>query len=366
MEERNNKFAYFNLLKFIGAITIAILLHYRDHFTRLLGLGNPFPSNLFLEYVSRASYFFVEMFFMISGLLFMIAYYDKIINGKKFKDFIKNRIIRIYPLLIITTIFMYIINIILYKHNGQFWEGGTLSLWYLFSDLVFAGKPIFNIGNTLNGPIWYLNVLLICYILAFILTKLSLKYKTKYVFIIPIIIGLVIRYSRTSFPFWNINIARGLMSFFMGVVVAIFIKRYDQYSEKSKRTLKKILLLELIIFFYLLTRRNGDMYVDDTILSYTFLVFPELIIFLYDMKILNKICSTEFMKFLGNISFGIYLWNFPIYSTFYYLIINRIIQINILSSSFLIFNAIVHIFIATISYFLIDKLLVNYIKKKIK
>ena len=366
MKEKNNKIAYFNLLKFIAAMAIAIFLHYGDHLTRLLGISNPFPNNAFLNYVTTNSYVFVEMFFMISGILFMIAYYNKIINGFSFKSFIKNRIIRIYPLLIITTIFMFSINILLYKVNGKFWEGGTLSLWNLFSDVVFAGKPFLNASNTLNGPIWYLNVLILCYIVAYILSKLSKKYNSKYVFIIPIILGIMIKYSNFNFLFWNVSVARGLISFFIGVSLGVFLKKYDNFSEKGKRIVKKVLLIELILFFYLLTRRNGSMYVGDTILSYSFLVFPELIVFLYDMKILNKICSSKFVQFLGNISFGIYLWNFPILSTFYFLIINKFLNIPVLSIGFFMINIAAHIIVSTISYFLFDKFLINFIKKKLE
>ena len=365
MKNRNNKISYFNLLKFIAALTIAIFLHYGDHLTRLLGVGKPFPNNYFFDYITINSYVFVELFFMISGILFMIAYYNKIISGLKFKNFIKKRIIRIYPLMIITTIYMFLINIILFRYNRILWVGGTLSLWNLFSDLIFAGKTMFNAANTLNGPIWYLNVLMICYMIAFLLVKLSKKYDTKYIFIIPIIIGLMIKYSYFSFLIWNVNVARGLISFFIGILISLILKKCDELSNKQKKILKLLLFIELIIFFFLLTRKTGKMYIQDNILSYTFLVFPELIVLLYDIKLLNKICNTKIIQFLGNISFGIYLWNFPILSTLFFLIINKIINISILSIEFVILNIVLHIIISTISYYLVDKKLVSFIRNKI-
>ena len=365
MNKENDKIAYFNLLKFIAALTIAIFLHYGDHLTRLLGVGKPFPNNLFFDYITINSYVFVEMFFMISGILFVVAYYNKIADGLSLKKFIKSRMIRIYPLMIITTLYMFLINIMLFRYNRLLWEGGTLSLWNLFSDLVFTGKTMFNAANTLNGPIWYLNVLMICYMIAFVLVKLSNKYNTRYIFLIPVLLGLMIKYSYFSFLFWNINIARGLISFFIGIIISIFLKKYDGYSIKQKKVLKMLLLFELLIFFFLLTRKTGNMYVNDNVLSYTFLVFPELIVILYDFKILNKICNTRFFRFLGNISFGIYLWNFPILSTFYFLIINKIINIPVLSIEFFLLNILMHIIVATISYYLVDKKLVSFIRNKI-
>ena len=363
--KKNDKIAYFNLLKFIAALIIAIFLHYGDHLTRLLGITKVFPNNSFFDYITVNSYVLVEMFFMISGILFMIAYYNKISNGLNFRLFIRNRVIRIYPLLVITSIYMFIINIILFRYNRLLWEGGTLSLWNLFSDIMFAGKVFLNANNTLNGPIWYLNVLMICYILAFILTKLSKKYRTMYVFVVPIVLGIMIKYSYTSILLWNVNVARGLMSFFMGTLIAIFFKKYNTYSNRKKFFIKALLLAELTAFFFLLTRKTGNMYVQDNILSYTFLVFPELIILLYDIKILNKICKTKSVKFLGNISFGIYLWNFPILSTFFFLIINKIMKLPVLSLEFFILNIIVHIIVSSISYYLVDKTLIPFINKKL-
>ena len=361
---KNEKIAYFNLLKFIAAITIAIFLHYGDHLIHLLKMPNPFPHNGFLEYITKNSYVFVEMFFMISGILFKIAYQKRIVNGESFKKFIKNRIIRIYPLLIVTTLYMYFINYVIFRFNRTFWEGGTLSLWNLFSDLVFAGKPIFNANNTLNGTIWYLNVLMVCYLIAYILTKLYKKYNTNYIYVIPVILGLMIRYSNFSFLFWNISIARGLMSFFIGILIGVFFEKFDKMNIKKRRKIKIVLLFELSIFFFLLTRKTGNLYVEDNILSYTFLVFPELIILLYDNKILNKICSTKVVDYLGNISFGIYLWNFPVLSTWFILIINKIVKINVLSKTFFIYNFIIHIVVAIISYHIIDKRLISLIKNK--
>ena len=42
-----DEFAYFNLLKFTGAICIAIFLHYNDHFLPCLGIENPFANHAF-------------------------------------------------------------------------------------------------------------------------------------------------------------------------------------------------------------------------------------------------------------------------------------------------------------------------------
>lgn len=76
-----DEFAYFNVLRFIGAICIAIFLHYNDHFLPCLGIANPFENNAFLWGLSHNSYVFTEMYFIISGILYSYAYMEKIMGG---------------------------------------------------------------------------------------------------------------------------------------------------------------------------------------------------------------------------------------------------------------------------------------------
>ena len=109
---------------------------------------------------------------------------------------------------------MYIANFILFKINGKLWSCGTLSLWDLFSDIVFGGKALFTIGTTLNGPIWYISVLLICYFIAFLLSKIYKKYNSRLIFTIPIIIGIMIRYANLNMVILNICVARRIYFIF--------------------------------------------------------------------------------------------------------------------------------------------------------
>lgn len=80
-QKRNNSFLYINLLRIIGAICIAIFLHYEDHLLPNLGIANPLKENPIWGYICSNSCIFVEMFFMVSGILFSFSYLNKIIQG---------------------------------------------------------------------------------------------------------------------------------------------------------------------------------------------------------------------------------------------------------------------------------------------
>ena len=362
--KKNNSIAYFNILKFIGAMAIAILFHYGSNLLMYLNIESPFVSNPILNFLAYNSKFFVEMFFLISGVLFFYAYLPKIINGIKIKEFITKRVIRLFPLLIITTFIMYIGNFILFEYNGTLWTDGSLNLIDLFTDIIFGGKAIFGACNTLNGAIWYINVLMLCYFIAYYLTKLYKKYNSIIFFAIPIFIGLFIYYSGFDYFIWNIWVSRGLTSFFIGILLAKFFEYFKKLDNKYKIFIKIFLLFELIVSMLIMLKINNLLDVYDKMYYYIFFFFPELLLLFYDCNWFNKICSTKFVKLLGDISFGIYLWDYPILITFHILYVTNIFKIQLTSWYFIAINIITHFTIAIISYMLIDKRLVPLLKNK--
>lgn len=354
--KRTDEFAYFNMLKFAGAICIAVFLHYNDHFLPCLGLKNPFEDNVVLWRLSHYSFVAAEMYFIISGILYSHAYMEKIVSGgMRFDDFLKKRAARIFPTLIVTTLVMYLGNLALYKMNGTLWSCGTLSVWELTADCLFGGKTIFNAGNTLNGPIWYVNVLMLCYIVAFLLTRLFAKCRSGFLFVLPILAGVMMQYSDVSFAGWNKDIARGYIAFFVGILLDRIIQNLHQLNKKQSVLLKAALCLELLMAIGVricpwsgaLTGNVNDFYI--------FLIFPELILLLHQSKIVNRLCATKLLRWCGTISFGIYLWNFPIYLTLHLLLVSGTLTMDVTKPLFFVLVTLIHLVVATASYHLIEK-----------
>lgn len=118
------------------------------------------------------------------------------------------------------------------------------------------------------------------------------------------------------------------------------------------------MLIELVLVF----NKNVIGLTGNDTFFYAFLVFPELILLLYNCKGLNKICSNVVFNYLGNISFGIYLWNFPILITIHILLVKGV-SINVASYIFIIMLILIHIIVGSISYTLIDKKLCGFLNK---
>lgn len=381
---KKNEFAFFNILRFIGAISIAIFLHYYDHFLLNMDRDLWFKDYSIAKNLSQYSYVFVEMFFMISGILFSFVYKKKIEEGEKFDKFIIARYKRIFPLVIISSIFMYITNAIYFKKFKMFYSCGSLSMLELIYDVLFSGTIILGTGITpLNGPLWYIGPLMICYVIAYILTKLYIKYKSKLIFFIPVFIGSAILLCNYNCFILNKYVARGLIAFFMGMIIFSdnILNRINELNNNYKKILKSCLIIIIVIGIYSTVSKHNDLLASskynkmteypnnminyyNNLFIYIYLVFIPLFYLLYDVKWINKICDTKFCRYLGNISYSIYIWNFPILITITYILKSNWITINIQSWKFIFANFVIHIVVATLSYYLIENNIKQIIKRK--
>ena len=290
----SSQFTYFNALKIIGAIIIAFFLHFQDHFLLYLSEKNPFTGIFY--FLSIEGHCFVEMFFVLSGILFSFVYQPKIIQGLSFKAFIKKRSLRLFPPTVFTTLTAY----------------------------------------------GFISVLMVCYILGFVFTK----YKSSVLFFLAIFIGACIQYFKLNYPFLNIDIARGLLSFFTGVTIKPLFEIISSF-KKNEKIVFRIFIIFLMMICFSVYQKNS-LYFSPTFFT-LFFFFTPLIICLYDLKCLNKLCNTKFVKWLGDISFDIYLWNFPIYMLLHLLIIKGCFQP--LNIWFLwILAIIIHFAVATLSH----------------
>ena len=351
---KNNDLAFLNIFRFVGSVFVACFLHFYDHTLLYLTQFQRF-SNGILNLIATDSFIFVEMFFMISGILFSLNYKDKIASGTlTFGKFMKKRVLRLWPCIIASTIVMYILNVIYYANFNTLFRFGTLRLSRLIMDISVFNTTLFGADEaSLNAPIWYIGVLMLCYVIAYFIAKKSKK--VGYFYALFIFIGVALLYKNTTYIIFNTYVARGLFSFFLGALV-FNDGLVDKFKSKANYFVKSMLLIIPIIFITLIYFYESYLCVTlhDKVIAYDILFFLPLIVFFYRNNIVNKVCDNKFFNYLGNISYGIYIWNFPI-------IISEVLLINLgiipcpSKMIFLIVNLIIHIVIATLSYIFIEK-----------
>lgn len=359
MLKENINIAYFNLLKFIGAFAIAIFYHWNGHFLPSLGLENPYSELPVIGFLSQKGMIFVEMYFIISGYLFALVYRDKIEQKQiTLKTFLINRIVRIYPMMTISTLFMYLSNHYLFAYNGSLWSYGHLDLLSLAECLLFGGSIVFDGQHRLNVPLWYISVLLVCYVIAYLITKTAKSINPRLFYLLMIIIGLVVRYGNLSYPFLSRFVSRGYIAFFVGILLFDIVRRISTLTGKPKIITLVLLSVELVVACILVAK---NVIVRYTVFCSLF-IFPVIIILLSNCKWINELCSKNFFKWLGEISFQIYIWNFPILITLHILIVRNVINIDVTAPYFFVLNVVIHLIVACLAN-LLNKKLVKTLKK---
>ena len=145
-----------------------------------------YPADSFNIFFSYLGHFGVQLFIFISGYGLAMSMIN---NHKKYFQFIKDRLIKLYPLVIVAFVFYFIISIVAYYHVVE-WEE-CRSFIYKF---LFVHTLIPNEGMNHNGPLWFLGLIFQLYLLFPIVFKLIQKYGFK-AFAIICLISYSIIYS---------------------------------------------------------------------------------------------------------------------------------------------------------------------------
>lgn len=289
-----------DVLKIIA--TVFILFH---HFQQITGVR--FSR---INFFNGSFYFgwFVELFFVLSGF-FMYRYIDRIKKGvESFQSFICKRFNRFVPYLTIVTIVYQVLAFIYRRifHDTLF--GENCSLWgTIITALGIQDGGCFK-NPGINNPTWYISVLLLCYVVFYILTRISLKYQIneQYMFFAVILVGAATVSYNIEFPFLNSSSARGYYAFFTGLLLAIHMEKTNHLKTIQCASAVIILLMSYPIFSNCFTQSY-----NDTRFILSFIYFPALVI-VFDSKIMQEILNHRMLGVLANISFHTYIWHLPV------------------------------------------------------
>lgn len=295
-------------------------------------------------------YLLVELLFEISGLLFALAYKGKIEKGiLKFKDFIKNRVLRIYPMMIISTCVMAMLEYAYYGITKEWWLSSA-DLWHLFISVIGIPVGWFEQNYTINMPIWYISVLFQCYMLAYGLTCLR-KYKgSNFVYVLPILFALAYDYCGLNFTFGviNYNTSRGCKAFFLGLLLGEFLKISDALGLNKRRIL--LGCYSILIFIGIMVYIFGEIILGNQGLMLQFIIYPCIIIIVLFSTFWNRLLNTRGLHFLGDISFEIYLWNLPTQLLTFLIAIVAGVEFPYETKTFFILHMAVSLLIAVLFY----------------
>ena len=334
--------------RFLAAISI-VIFHY--------GKKSFLFNNEYVSFIFDQANIGVSYFFMLSGFVMIIAYDNKKIGVF---DYLKNRLARIYPVYFLAIVLLIPIKIQQFSKTDILLNVTMLQSW-------FPNKAL-----TVNFVGWSLCVEMFFYILfPFLLNKVYSKTKLKFNFIWIVSFWIVSQivfhfiifkiispkiYSITDIryhPLMHVN------EFLVGNLAGLIFIHKFQFCKKNYLPFILFFLIALLLLLKFPTRldyHNGLMAV----------IFIPLILFISSStnKITKIFCNKGFV-FLGEISFGIYLYQDVIWTLFTDFRIKKYLHINKEAddtNSFML-RLFFLILISAISYLYIEKPMRRIIKK---
>lgn len=255
----------------------------------------------------------VELFFLLSGFL-ALRYKKQIEQGLSFRAFFLRRYLRLLPLCFLSTLCYELLNRI-YMYDSFRLTGVVQNLHATESPDVWSTLAIamgFGTGwgvpdTGVNCAMWYISVLLACYLLLYFATWLAgrLRVSPYTVYAGMVLLGVSLSYhSLETLPLLTSRNGRGMYSFFLGLLLARALEGRRPGRGLLLGSLTVVLGYVLAFCFSypraLITPGYGYLAV--------FLVYPALVI-LGTSAPAQKLFGGGWVRTMGSMSFSVYAWH---------------------------------------------------------
>ena len=283
--------------------------------------------------VFNHGYLAVDFFFMLSGFVISYAYDDRW-NKMSLSDFFKRRLVRLHPMIVMGAI----IGTVTFLLGGCMkWDGsvapmsGVALAFFLTCCFIPAWPGAMHEvrGNgemfPLNGPAWSLffeYIGNICY--ALFIRRFSTKVLTIWTAILGVIYAWFAIFNVSGYEMvgvgWtimdNVNIFGGLLRMMFPFSLGMLLAR----NFKSTRV-RGIFWIAIVVLFALFSvpffpSVNGICVIGIFEMCCIMLIFPSLV-WLGASGVTSDKTSTGVCKFLGDISYPLYIVHYPVMYLFY-------------------------------------------------
>ena len=294
--------------------------------------GYAFAGGTLIESINHG-YLAVDFFFILSGFVIGYAYDDRWGKSLTVKNFFKRRLIRLHPMVVMGAVFGVITFCI---QGSEQWDGThvatSMVMWALLFAMFFipaypgAGYEVRGNGEMfpLNGPSWSLFFEYIGNILyALFIRRLSTKALTVFVVLLGICLACFAIFDVSGYGMigvgWtldSVNFVGGLLRMLFPFSLGLLLSRnFKPVKVRGAFWICSFVLLVLFCVPYV----EG---VEPICMNGLFeafcivVVFPVLIILGASGNTTDK-TSTRICKFLGDISFPLYITHYPFMYLFY-------------------------------------------------
>ena len=341
---------FLDLVKIIA--TILIIFH---HFQQ--GTGVRFS---LINFWAGSFYFgrLVELFFMISGFL-MTTYISQIPEEISLTRFIIKRYLRLIPVVAVSTILDFMIRI---TSDWSVFKENPAGLLFETISVALGFHGIANRNFTYaNGPMWYVSILILCYVVFYVCIYISKKV-LRITWLLPftvIVLGELFLLNLFEYPFVNSFTCRGYVSFFGGVLIGIILSKMSVPDKCLVPVLVSVFVLSLIPLYFVRELSHWD----QTIPYIVFVCYAPLLFFSKTKIAINLYGGNTFLESIAKISFHAYCFHTPVSGLIYKIPAYGSFTLSNGLLSMIICTLIIY-FVSFISYSVIEKPLVKFLKEK--
>lgn len=305
----------FDILKFL-AICAIVLHHYQQvtHTSQVAGInwygGGFYWGNL------------VELFFIISGF-FAFKSIDRIKECDSFYSFYSKKYFRFLPMLIICGIACLIVQT-WYAMVFDASMAANATFWNVVASLLGVERWL-DTALMINNPMWYISVLLLCLVVFFAITRVAVSKGDSPLVYYGIAIGggLFMKTVCESYnfgtPLFNVYIARGLICFFLGLVIALAFN-HPHIGKKIEDSSAVLFIAVIVTVGYIMLYAFVPAAIQGSVsfnlyYSLCFIFYPCLML-ICNHRVIRKITSSNKFSFLGGAAYNMYVWHVPLIISF--------------------------------------------------
>lgn len=241
------------------------------------------------------SYLAVELFFLISGFFMANSIQTR---EENLTSFVARRIKRLYPLSIISTLILLLVGL----SDSLFFHviGLKYDAWRLFLSLtgmtVWFSKKI----QIYNGPLWYVQVLLLCEILLHIVYTKRKNRTYLLACVLIVFASLGIKMLNLEVPFLNESIMRGVFNYFLGVTLFECTKR-----QMNWKLIASVSFAVSIAILSVGILENSVEHIGNFQLCVSFIISPAFFLACLYIEPIKKLLSMPPFVYLGKTTYSI-------------------------------------------------------------